>query len=301
MNLVVGATGILGSEICHRLSARGKPVRALVRQTADPAKLDPLKKLGVELVYGNLLDRASLDAACQGVDVVLSTATTTLSRQPGDSIEATDQDGQLNLVEAAKAAGVSQYLFISYSGNIDNGVDPCPLTIAKRSVEEAVRKSGMIYTILRPSVFMEVWLSPILGFDYPNAKASVYGQGHSKISYISLSDVAEFAVQSVDNPAARNAVIELGGPEALSPREVVTLFEDVGGRHFEITHIPVEALQAQKAAATDSLQKSFTALMLAQAQGDAIEMRETLQVFPITLTSVRDYAQRVLSAAQAAQ
>jgi uncharacterized protein YbjT (DUF2867 family) len=177
---------------------------------------------------------------------------------------------------------------------MENISDPSPLTVAKRSVEAAVRASGMTYTILRPSYFMEAWLSPAVGFDYPNAKATIYGAGHNKISWISLFDVAKFAVQSLDNPAARNAVLELGGPEALSPLEVVTTFEEVGGKPFEIANVPVDVLQAQKAAAPNSLMKSFSGLMLSYAAGDPIDMRATLQAFPVKLTSVRDYARQVL-------
>jgi uncharacterized protein YbjT (DUF2867 family) len=294
MNLVVGATGFLGSEICRRLMAQNKPVRALVRHTSDQEKIVGLQEMGATLAYGDLKNRASLDAACQGVTAVISTATTTASRQPDDSIEATDRDGQLNLVEAAKAAGVRHFGYVSTSGQIDSGEDPSPLTRAKRSGEARVQTSGMAYTILRPSYFMEVWLSPALGFDYLNANVTIYGDGHNKVSWISLDDVAEFAVQSLENPAARNAVIELGGPQALSPLEVVALFEEVGGRSFAVTHVPIEALQAQKAGTTDSLQQSFAGLMLAYAAGDVIDMDETLKAFPISLLSVRDYATRVL-------
>jgi NADH dehydrogenase len=299
MILVVGATGILGSEICRRLAAAGKPIRALVRQSADAGKIGALKSMGAELVHGDLRDRASLDAACKGVDAVISSATTTLSRQPGDSIEATDQAGQVNLVEAAKAAGVKHFIFVSYSGNIDAGDDPCPLTVAKRTVEQRVRESGMGYTILRPSVFMEIWLSPVLGFDYPNGKVTVYGSGDGKISYISLGDVAEFAVQSLDHPAARNAVIELGGPEPLSQKEAVALFEKAAGKKFEVVNVPMEALQAQKAAASDSLSKSFATLILAQVHGDVVDMSVTQKSFPIQLCSVDAYAERAMSTAQA--
>jgi len=292
--LLVGATGFLGSEICRRLTNQGRHVRALVRTTADPAKIDMLKKMGCALVYGDLRDRASLAAACRGVDEVITTASTTFSRQPGDSIEVTDQAGQLNLVAAAQAARVRHFVYISFSGQLDNGPDPSPLTMAKRTVEQAVQASGMIYTILRPTDFMEIWLSPAVGFDYPNAQATIYGTGEKKISWISLYDVAEFAVESLDNPAARNAVLELGGPEALSPHEVVKIFEAVTGRPFTVNYVPVETLEAQKAAATDSLAKSFAALMLGYAAGDPIEMRTTLKEFPIALTSVKEYAAKQL-------
>ncbi|EMR01243.1 NAD(P)H azoreductase [Cesiribacter andamanensis AMV16] len=154
----------------------------------------------------------------------------------------------------------------------------------------------MVYTILRPSCFMETWLSPHTGFDYPNARASIFGQGNNKISWISLSDVAAFAVECLSNPAARNAVLELGGPEALSPHEVVQIFEEISGRPFELQHVPEESLMQQIATAQDSLQKTFSALMLSIAHGDPINMEKTLKEFPIRLTSVREYASRSLAA-----
>ena len=109
--------------------------------------------------------------------------------------------------------------------------------------------------------------------------------------------MAEFAVRSLDNPAARNAMLEMGGPEALTPLEVVGIFEEIGGRPFEVQHVPEEALAAQQEAATDAMEQSFPAMMRCYAMGDAIDMEETLEAFDIQPTSVRDYAQRVLGSA----
>ncbi len=292
MNLVVGATGFLGSDICRLLVEKGQPVRALVRTTSDPARKDVLQRLGIELVEGDLQDPASLAAACQGVTAVISTASVTISRQPGDSIQAVDLEGQLNLIQAAKAAQVAQFIYVSYSRNID--VD-CPLKTAKRTVEQALQESGLTYTILRPSSFMEVWLSPIVGFDAANASVTVYGAGEGKISWISLHDVAQFAVASLTNPAAQNAVLELGGPEALSPLKVIKIFEAASGKTFTVQHVPAEALQAQLDAATDPIQQSFAALMLAVTQGDEIDMRATLDRFPLSLISVERYTRNILT------
>lgn len=295
MILVVGATGPvgLGGEICRRLLRAGKPVRAIARPTADPARVESLRQLGVELVAGDLKDRDSLDAACRGVSAVVSSATTTLSRQPGDTIAAVDQEGQLQLVDAARAAGVPRFLYVSYSGNID--VDS-PLTTAKRTVERHLQRSGMTYTILRPSSFMEVWLGPALGFDIAGGQVRIVGAGDRPVSYISLFDVAQFAVESLDHPAARNAVLELGGPAAVAPNAVVRLAEELSGRHFQVERVPEQALRAQCAAATDPLQQSFAALMLDLAQGDEIDMGVTLQTFHVPLTSVEDYVRRVIAA-----
>ncbi len=293
MILVIGATGLLGGEICRRLAATGRPIRALVRPTASETRVENLKALGVTLVQGDLKDRASLDAACQGTAAVITTASTTLSRQPGDSIQTVDLEGQVRLIDAAKTARVQQFIYVSFSHHID--VD-CPLTTAKRTVEAHLKRSGLTYTILAPTFFMEVWLSPALGFDAGKGTAQIYGSGANKIGWISLRDVAQFAVDCLDNPAARNATIELGGPEALSPLEVVRCFEETGGRKFRVEHVPEETLNAQKAAAADPFQRTFAALMLSYAHGDSIDMRMTLQKFPISLLSVREYARRTVRA-----
>jgi uncharacterized protein YbjT (DUF2867 family) len=290
MNLVVGATGSLGSEIVKLLADAGKPARALVRPTSDQKKVDQLQTLSAEIVSGDLKDRSSLDAACRGVSAIISTASSTLSRLEGDTIETVDHEGQLSLVDAARAAGVAHFVLISFSSmNVE-----FPLQTAKREVERHLKESGMPYTILQPTFFMEVWLSPALGFDAAKGTAQVYGSGQQKISWISFQDVAEFAIASLDNPAAQNAVIQLGGPEALSPLEVVKVFQKQSGRPFIVQHVPEEQLRAQKEGATDSLSESFAGLMLAYAQGNVVDMRGTLQKFPVRLRSVGEYASQLV-------
>jgi NADH dehydrogenase len=291
MIFVAGATGFLGGDVCRRLIERGESVRGLVRTTSDPTAVDRLRMLGVERVVGDVRDRASLDRACAGVRTVVSTVTTTRTRQPGDSIEATDQQGQLNLVAAARDAGVQRFVYVSYSRHLD---DDGPLTHAKRTVENALAASEMSHVILRPTYFMEVWLSPVVGFDYPNRQATIYGDGESKISFISLGDVAEFVVRAAVDQEPASAAIELGGPDAISPLEVVRIFEELGAAPFAVQRVPADALRTQFEAATDSLQKSFAGLMLDYAHGDEIPMSDTLQKFPMLLTSVRDYARSVL-------
>jgi uncharacterized protein YbjT (DUF2867 family) len=290
--LVAGATGLVGSEVCRRLVSRGRKVRALVRETSDAGKKKALQECGATLVTGDLKDRDSLIAACRGATAIISTASATISRQPSDSIEVVDFEGQLNLVAAAKANGLERFVFVSFRYDPHNLY---PLSNAKQAVERAIQELN--YTILRASYFMEIWLSPMVGFDYLNAKARILGAGAKKISWVSFLDVAEFCVASLDNPAAQRGTIEVGGPEPLSPLEVVRIFEQESGRTFALEHVPVEALRAQVNAAATSLEKSMAALMLhAAAQGDAMDMRPVLATFPIQLISVWDYARRLLGA-----
>ena len=294
MIVVVGSTGILGTEICRRLAAAPKPsrFRAIVRSTSDPAKKDVLKQLGAELVEADLKNRASLDRACVDATAVITTPTAISSQHADDTFDTVDSQGQTDLIDAARAANIGHYVFLSVSGNLLKRGDN-PLLDAKETVENRLRESGVIYTILRPSAFMEIWLSPHLGFDFANAKATIYGSGQNKISYISLHNVADFAVAALLNPVARNTVLELGGPEALSQLEVVRIFEEVGGRSFEKQFVPEEALKARRIGATNPVELTFADLTLTVAQGDSINMSETFKKFSVRPISVREYAEIV--------
>ena len=288
--LVVGATGFLGMEICRQLIEKNKKVRGLIRSTSDAAKVQALEKMGVETVVGDIKDSSSLNSAFNGVSAVISTVTSTVSRQEGDSIESVDNKGQKNVVDAAAAAGVKRFIYISFN----KMPGEFPLQTAKRDVEKHIAESGLSYTILQPTFFMEVWLGPNLGFDYPNAKATIYGDGKNKITWIAIKDVAAFAVNALDNEALINNTVELGGPQHLSPLEVISIFENQGGKEFQVTHVPEEALEAQKKSASDPLSESFAALMLCYAKGHEIDMKNVLSICNIPLTSVKDYAKNVM-------
>jgi len=172
MILVVGSTGFLGTRICERLRAEGQPVRALVRRTSSPDKVNALRSLGCELATGDLKEPPQIEAACQGISALISTTSSTVSRQPGDSIESVDLHGQLALVNAARGANIRRFVFVSFR---DDPSVQSPLTQAKRSVEHAI--ADLDFTSIQASWFMEVWLSPALGFDYIRGRVRIYGDG----------------------------------------------------------------------------------------------------------------------------
>jgi NADH dehydrogenase len=291
MILVAGSTGVLGGEICRRLVEHGEPLRAMARESSDPDKVGRLHALGVETVVGDLREPESLVRACRGVATVVSGVTAILPRLPEDSVAGVDDAGQRQLIDAARAAGVRSFVYVSYSGNIG---DDCPLSQAKRRVEQHLRESGLVYTILRPSYFMETWLSPAVGFDIAGGNVRVYGSGEAPVSWISVADVAEFAAECARAPVAENAILELGGPAALSPHRVIEIVEKAG-QPLTVEHVAIEALEQQKAAATNATEESFAELMLSLARGDAIPMEQTLETFPAHLTPVDEYVERMLS------
>lgn len=291
MILVVGATGYLGGETCRLLAEKGEEVRGMVRATSDAGAVKRLEDLGVETVVADLRDPASLAAAVEGCRAVVSTATTTRSRQEGDSIQAVEQDGQIALIDAADEAGVEHFVYVSFTGSIDTDD---PLTTAKRTVEGHLVGSAIpTFTILRPSMFMESWLSPALGFDHASGRVTIYGPGTEPVSWISLGDVARYAVAALGNEAAHDQVLELGGPEALTPLEVVEIFQNVTGREFEVEHVPLEELERRLEEAGSPLDEAFAALMLACARGDEIRQDPAVDALAVRPTSVAEYAERV--------
>jgi uncharacterized protein YbjT (DUF2867 family) len=287
-HLVVGATGFVGGLVARQLRARGSDVRALVRRGAGHAGAGPLADAGAEVFDGDLTDPASIMRACAGIDTVVCTATA-MPNAAGDALKRVDHDGVLNLIAAAEGAGVRRFVYTSYSANLRV---ESPLSRAKRGCEARLESGGMEYAILRPSVFMEVWLGPHLGFDVAGARARIYGDGKAAVSYVSGQDVAAFAVSAALQPGALGDAIQIGGPECLSQLEAVARFERTLGRRMTLEHVPMPALEAQHRS-DDPLQQTFAALMLAYAMGDSIpEAQENAARYGVTLTSLAEYAGR---------
>jgi NADH dehydrogenase len=235
----------------------------------------------------DLKNPASLAQVCEGVSEIITTASSTLSRQEGDSIESVDRAGYLSLIETAKTAGVRHFVYTSIPLNMRYD---SPLVQAKRQAEATLAASGVPYTVLASNYFMEMWLNPALGFDYPNARATIYGSGERPLAWISYRDVAAHAVESLNCSAARNRVLSIGGPENLAPSEVIRIFSETGGRRFETTHLSDEMLQRQYENAANPLDKSFASLMLQYAYGCATDTTEIQSIMPRKLKTVQEYA-----------
>jgi uncharacterized protein YbjT (DUF2867 family) len=293
--LVCGATGALGLRICELLAAEGRSVRALVRPTAAAERTALLAELDAELVQGDLERPETLARAVDGAEAVVTTASSFPLDPRPDAVEYVDRAGTIALVDAAAAAGVGRFVFISFR--------PIPYDFpfqrAKRAAEEHLAASGLAYTILRPGEFMEVWFSPALGLDVEGGTVQVFGPGTAPLSWISSGDVARFALWALGAEAARNAVVELGGPEGLSQLEVIALYEEAAGKKLERTILSVEQLEAQLASAPTSVERSLAGVMLSVAGGGVTDMREQSASSGIRLTSVRELAERSASGAPA--
>jgi uncharacterized protein YbjT (DUF2867 family) len=295
MVLVIGSTGLLGSEVVRRLRLAGKKVRALARTTSKAEQVERLKESGAEVVFGDLKQPDTLKAACRGVEEIIATASSTLSRQANDSIETVDRQGYLNLIDSAAAVQVRRFVYTT----IPPKMHTSPLVQAKAEVGERLMASRMEYTLLAANYFMEVWLSPALGFDVPNGRATIYGIGDRPIGYVSYKDVAEIAVRSLEADACKNRTIPLEGPADVTQLEVVRVFERASGRSLAMSHVGEEALVEKWCRAIDPLEKTFAGLMLDYAKGCTMDTRETLSLFPMQLISVADYAAGLIGSERA--
>ena len=231
MILVVGATGMVGGMIVDGLLEQGKPVRALVRSESGANR----GARGAETVVGDLKDRASLDRACAGVDLVITTANSA-SRGGADNPQTVEEKGNRNLVDAAHAAGVSHFVFTSALGSALDS--PVPLLRGKAIAEEYLTASGLTYTILLPNLFMEVWCPNIVGrAALAGRPVTLLGEGKRQHSMVSATDVAAFAMAAAGKDSAYNRTLVLGGPQPVTWHDVVAAYERALGRRIEIRYL----------------------------------------------------------------
>ena len=215
MILVTGATGTIGSEVVRQLAARGEKVRALTR---DPAKAG--FPAGVEVARGHHADRVSVEAAMTGAEVAFLVG-----------VFGPDGAGHdRGLVEAAQAAGVRRIVKLSGIGAGDPAVGPVGTWHVPG--EQAVRDSGLEWTILRPSAFASNtlgWAASVrAGSPIPNTSGTG-GQG-----VVDPRDVSEVAVAALLDAGHSGRTYTLTGPEVLGVPDQAAVLAGILGRPVEV-------------------------------------------------------------------
>ncbi len=245
VNVVTGATGLLGSHIAEQLVARGERVRALVRPASDTAFL---RQLGVEVVPGDLQDPRSLPAAVAGAHVVYHCAARVGDWGSWADFRAQVIDATRNLAEACRAGGVGRLLHVSsiavYGHPRRKAViiedEPHGQRLrlldhycrAKMRAEEVVWASGCPVTVVRPS-----WIYgprdrnglPRLANALRGRWVKIQGRGDNPLNIVYAADVADGAIRAATHPEARGQAYHLCGEGGITQREFLDQLSDALG------------------------------------------------------------------------
>ena len=241
MILIVGASGKLGNEVARRALQAGKQVRALSRQPEE--RLAALKAAGAEVVAGDLRDPDSLRRACVGVSHVVASAHSLLGRGAERSA-LVDGQGHRSLIDAAKEEGVAHFCYVSVYGASPE--HPSVFVRIKYAVEQVLQASGLPYTIVRPTAFLQTHAYQLLGQPIlEQGKATIFGKGTGRRNFVAVEDVAALVAAVWDDPHAVGQIIEIGGPPAnnLTNNEVAAMFERAAGRPAKLSHVPRAVLR----------------------------------------------------------
>lgn len=246
MILVTGATGTVGGRVVRQLRDTGEKIRALTR---DPSRV----QLGddIEVVAGDLGDPATLPSVVAGVDRVFLM-----------SLGHHKLTYDANLAQAAARAGVSHIVALSSLGvqeADESGMDN-PLAHWHRVGEQAVRESGVSWTVLRPGGFMSNalnWAASV------RADGVAYGPSAELAEApIDPDDIAAVAVRALTTDGHTGGVYPMTGPETLTPVEQVAILADVLGKPVRFQEIPLEVqrkgmLRALPAETVDGVLESY--------------------------------------------
>lgn len=236
MILVAGGTGFVGGHLIRRFRRDGIPVRAIAR---DPDRAQTLRDLGVEVVKGDVSDKASLEKASTGVERVVHLVGI-IQEAPGVTFRGIHVEGTRNLLEASKKAGVRHFFYQSALGTRPGAKSEYHKT--KWEAEELVRASAIPYTILRPSLIygpgdkFTIRLSEMLKL---SPVLPVIGSGKSKIQPIYIDDVVSCIQKIVTSDAFLNEIYEIGGPEQLTYEELTTQIAEAMGIKRPMVHVPL--------------------------------------------------------------
>lgn len=283
--LVVGATGTLGRQIVRRALDEGHSVRCMVRSYSKAAFL---KEWGAELVGGDLCDPATLapSFADGTITAVIDAATARATDSLG--VRQVDWEGKVNLIQAAKSAGVDRYVFFSILSA--DRYPTVPLMSAKHCIELYLAQLGLRYTVLRPCGFLQGTIGQFAIPILENQLVWVPDR-NSPAAYINSQDAALFAVRALAVPETEKRAFPLLGPRAWSADEIVRLCERLSGRSAKVARIPLGVLRAARAVARCFAWSQNAADRLAFAEilaaGDPLNvpMEETYAVFGLEATA----------------
>src|SRR5580765_6834247 len=242
---LTGATGFVGGNMLRRLLAEGHSVRALVRDPQNAGKAENAETAKAELVAGDVVESTGLDKGLQGCDAVVHLVGIIVEKG-SNTFERVHHLGTCNVVEAAKRAGIRRFVQTSALGVRANGVAPYQTT--KWKGEEEVRRSGIPFCILRPSLIFGEGDGFVTQMMETMRTAPLFrpvpGDGKPKFRPIFVDDVTACFAHALTAEAATNQTSELGGADELTLNDVLAEIARCAGVRKPAVHIPMPLMFA---------------------------------------------------------
>lgn len=258
--LVTGASGQLGrSVIGHLLSAI--PASRIIALVRDPEKVKDLSAKGVGVRVGTYDDAASLVQAFQGVDTLFFTSASDLEKRVPQ---------HKNVVEAAKQAGIRHVVYTSFQRKNTTATSPIAFVAeAHLRTEEWLRTSGMTYTFLKNTLYMD--MLPMFIGDQVLQTGTVYlPAGEGKGAYLTREDMAEIGARVLLTPGHENKEYDVTGESSVTLADIAALIGKASGKNIQYVSPPViEFKKALLGAGVPELMVNIsTAFAVAIAQGE---------------------------------
>ncbi len=288
---IAGGSGFIGRAIARRLA--GMPdtrVRAMSRSPERARQRLNLPNL--EWVRAEVTEPSTLPNALQGAQAVVSTVQfegyPVENPKKGLTFKRIDYGGTVALLDAAKKAGVEQFVYISGAAADENATHPG--FRAKGRAERAIRESGLAYTIFRPSLVYGPEDKVMNGFAKLlrfSPAFGVPGTGRQKVQPVLVDDLAACVAMAITGKG-RNGTFEVGGPDLMTFDEMIRILMDVTGRQRPILHIPEGLMRA----GASVLEKLPTRLLSRDAvtfvtADNATDIKPLVAEFGIQLTPLR--------------
>jgi NAD(P)H dehydrogenase (quinone) len=286
--LVFGATGPQGRPVAEKLIAEGFKVRAFVR---DLAKAKDLAAKGVEIMQGDLNDRASISAAMRGQDgVFLLVSFLTGNRQQAEAV-----------INAATEHGVRKIVW-NATGPIVPVDTGNPSIDLRRAVLASLEESGVSFVALQPTVYMENFLIPAIAQEVAEKNVLAYPMPESvRCQWISHLDAASFVVAAFKRRVWDKLVIEICGPETLTGPEIAERFGKALGRSISFRPMPPEefgraiSFGGNEQGVIDYYKSIFANPAIMTTHVDYPKVIDTLPITPISVQRFAEIYREYLS------
>ncbi|GHO75156.1 NAD(P)-dependent oxidoreductase [Ktedonobacter sp. SOSP1-85] len=284
MILVTGATGLSGSAVIREFAQQKAPVRALVRNRANAQALEALPT--VEIVEGDMLRPETLGAALRDVDRVLM-----ISSASKRMVQT-----QCMFIDEARQAGVRH--IVKLSGK-ESGIGFNPnhfrSTWEHEHIEDYLEHSGLAWTHLRPSQFMQFYLPPAPTAVNVAKSALLLPMESARLSPVDVEDIAKVAFALLHSEGHEGKSYDMTGPEALTMAEVAEQISQAIGKPFRYVDIPLEEMRQAWLAAGIPAERVDTISEVLGERIRCVDSRVTLdthKMFGVRPTTFAEFARR---------